>query len=478
MDSTFGQEKTTVFERLPSIDELLGSDAVIAMISELGRPRALSLTRQALESVRKDIREHSESPFDQYETLTRELLLKEVIRRLNDVMRTERKSGLRRVINATGVVIHTNLGRAPLSENAKRAMLESSGYCTIEYDLETGKRGTRCSNAEKLLAEITGAEGALIVNNCAAAALLVLSAFAKGSEVLVSRGELVEIGGDFRIPDVLTQSGATLREVGTTNRTKLADYEKALGFQTALILRVHPSNYRIVGFTDKPSVSDLSGLAREKGVLLYEDAGSGAMIDLSDLGLNDEPIISQSLAAGSDIVSFSGDKLLGGPQAGLIVGRKDLIDRLRKHPLYRAIRVDKIICAVLEATLNSYARETALEEIPVLKMLSMSAEIMTKRVRAFKEKLEKVRESKSELNIEIVSGNSAVGGGAAPDVSPETILIALSHAKLSDHELEQALRLSNPPVITRIVEGKVLMDLRTVLETDEEELIEILKVIN
>jgi L-seryl-tRNA(Ser) seleniumtransferase len=478
MDNTVLEGKASVFGLLPSIDELLSTEAVIAMIAELGRTRALFLTRQALDSIRRDMRENSESPFNRLETLTREILFEETISRLNDAMRTERTSGLRRVINATGVVIHTNLGRAPLSENAKRAIVDAAGYSTIEYNIGTGKRGTRCSNAEKLLAEITGAESALIVNNCAAAAVLVLSAFAKGCEVLVSRGELVEIGGDFRIPDVLTQSGATLKEVGTTNRTKLSDYEKALNLDTALILRVHPSNYRIVGFTDKPSVAELSGLARENGILLYEDAGSGAMIDLNNVGLDDDPIISQSLAAGADIVSFSGDKLLGGPQAGLIVGRKDLIDSLRKHPLYRALRVDKLICAALEATLGSYARETAREEIPVLKMLSMSAEAISKRAHAFKARLADTISSSEGLKVEIIPGNSAVGGGAAPDVSPETFLLALTHAKHSDYELELALRLSNPPVITRIVEGKVLIDLRTVAESDEDELIEILRAIN
>jgi L-seryl-tRNA(Ser) seleniumtransferase len=478
MNNTVVERKTAVFGLLPSIDELLSTEAVIAMIAELGRTRALFLTRQALDSIRGDMRENSEPPFNRLETLTREILFEETIGRLNDAMRTERTSGLRRVINATGVVIHTNLGRAPLSENAKRAIVDAAGYSTIEYNIGTGKRGTRCSNAEKLLAEITGAESSIIVNNCAAAAVLVLSVFAKGGDVLVSRGELVEIGGDFRIPDVLTQSGATLKEVGTTNRTKLSDYEKALNLDTALILRVHPSNYRIVGFTDKPSVAELADLAHTNGILLYEDAGSGAMIDLNNVGLDDDPVISQSLAAGADIVSFSGDKLLGGPQAGLIVGRKDLIDLLRKHPLYRALRVDKLICAALEATLASYAREMAKEEIPVLKMLSMSAEAITKRAHAFKARLADTISSSEGLKVEIIPGNSAVGGGAAPDVSPETFLLALTHAKHSDHELELALRLSNPPVITRIVEGKVLIDLRTVADSDEDELIEILRAIN
>ncbi len=471
MESSNGKN-TSFFRLLPSVDEMLKTETARAMISEIGRSRTLSLARQASESIRGEMRDGGEA--DGRQTVTREFLLEETMARLDQAWRTERGSVLRRVINATGVVIHTNLGRAPFSEDAKRAMIDASGYCTIEYDIESGKRGTRCSNAEKLLANITGAESALIVNNCAAAALLVLSVFAKGGEVLVSRGEMVEIGGDFRIPDVLTQSGAALREVGTTNRTRPSDYEKALNDRSALILRVHPSNYRIVGFTDKPSISELAELAHKNGILLYEDAGSGALIDLSGLGLMDEPVISQSLSAGADIVSFSGDKLLGGPQSGLIVGRKDLIDRLRKHPLYRALRVDKTICAALEATLTSYARETEKGDIPVLKMLSMSAEAITERTRLFKARLEGMLDLKRGITLDLISGNSAVGGGAAPDVSPETALIAVTHAKHSDHELEELLRRSNPPVIARVVEGKVLIDLRTVSQKDEEELFEIL----
>lgn len=474
MNNSNGAENTAALSLLPSIDEVLGTETAIDMISELGRKRVLSLVREATESVRGDIQESPVSRFGEHQELTREFLLNEAMQRLDRAWQIVRNSGLQRVINATGVVIHTNLGRAPLSEKAKRAMFDASGYCTIEYDVEAGKRGARCANAEKLLASLTGAESALVVNNCAAAALLVLSVFAKGGEVLVSRGELVEIGGDFRIPDVLTQSGGALREVGTTNRTKLSDYEKAISERSALILRVHPSNYRIIGFTDKPSIYDLAGLAHEKGMLLYEDAGSGAMSNMNEFGLTDEPVISDSIAAGADIVSFSGDKLLGGPQAGLIVGRKDLIERLRKHPLYRALRIDKIICAALEATLEAYALDTAKEEIPVLNMLSMSPAAIKERAGSIKAKLD----SESELIIEIISGNSAVGGGAAPDVSPETTLIALSHKRLSDHELERALRLSQPPVIARIVESKVVIDLRTVSESEEEELIGILNGIN
>jgi L-seryl-tRNA(Ser) seleniumtransferase len=475
MNDPTATQKAEVLGLIPSVDELLLTETATAMTSEFGRKRVLSLVREATKSLRSEIQQNVGTYLAENEKLDREFLFDEVLQRVKGLREIERNAGIRRVINATGVVIHTNLGRAPLSEEAKAAMFDAAGYGTIEYNLSAGTRGSRCSNAEQLLANLTGAEAALIVNNCAAAALLVLTVLANGGEVVVSRGELVEIGGDFRIPDVLRQSGADLREVGTTNRTKLSDYEKAINERSALILRVHPSNYRIVGFSEKPSVSDLARVARQRGILFYEDAGSGALIDLTELGLVDEPLISDSIAAGADIVSFSGDKLLGGPQAGLIVGRTDLIERLRKHPLYRALRVGKVICAALEATLAAYARDTAKIEVPVLRMLSMSAETISERSRTLFLKLEKVLDPAGGLKTELIPGTSAVGGGAAPDVSLETTLIALSHKEIPDHQLEQALRLSKPPVITRIVDGKVLVDLRTISEGEEEELIDALK---
>lgn len=478
MEKVSADDKSIAFRMLPSIDELLGTKTAQAMIAELGRKRVLSLARKAAESVRGDIQKGFTAEDGENQTSTRELLLERTVTRLDGAWQAERNLGIQRVINATGVVIHTNLGRAPLSENARRAMFDASGYCTLEYDVKTGKRGGRFSNAEKLLASISGAEDALIVNNCAAAALLVLSVFAKGGEVLVSRGELVEIGGDFRIPDVLVQSGAVLREVGTTNRTKLSDYKDALGEQSKLLLRVHPSNYRVIGFTDKPSIADLADLAHANGLVLYEDAGSGAVLDLKAFGINEEPVISESINSGADIVSFSGDKLLGGPQSGLIVGRYELIEQLRKHPLYRALRIDKIIGAALEATLEAYVRETANEEIPVLRMLAMSAETIEERARSFKVRLEAAFDLNDSMKVEIVRGTSAVGGGAGPDLSLYTALIALMHKTHSDAELERLLRLAKPPVIARIVAGNVMIDLRTVSESDENELIDIIKSIN
>jgi len=470
--------KPLFLRHLPSIDEVLGTDIAREMVLEIGRQRVTKLAREAVDSIRCEIREISSQDMAGSKGLTNEMLLAETTARLQNVWNTERNSALSRVINATGVIIHTNLGRAPLSEKAKKAIVEASGYCTLEYDVETGKRGRRGARAEKLLAEICGAESALIVNNCAAAALLVLTVLAGGHEVVVSRGELVEIGGDFRVPDVLMQSGAVLREVGTTNRTKLSDYKKAIGDNTALLLRVHPSNYKITGFTEKPAIPELAELAHQKGILLYEDAGSGAIFDMSEYGLGDEPVISRSIASGADIVTFSGDKLLGGPQSGLIAGRRDLIEQIHKHPLYRALRAGKLIYSALEATLESFARETALTDIPVLKMLSAATQELAGRTSAFANALWETTGGNHNLVVEIIAGNSVVGGGAAPDVRCETTLLALTHGRHSGRELEKKLRAAKPPVITRIVEDKVLIDLRTVAENEEAKLLEIVMQVN
>jgi L-seryl-tRNA(Ser) seleniumtransferase len=393
--------------------------------------------------------------------------------RLGDAWTAEQRNGIRRVINATGVVIHTNLGRAPLSETARRAVAdEAAGYCTLEYDLGTGKRGRRGRQAEELIVELTGAGDALIVNNCAAAAFFVLTAFAAGGEVIVSRGELVEIGGDFRVPDVLAQSGAMLREVGTTNRTKAADYEKAITLKSRLILRVHPSNYRIVGFTAAPSVAELAAVAHGHDLMLYEDLGSGALTDMTGIGLHGEPVVSESLSAGADVVTFSGDKLLGGPQAGIIAGKAEIIQRLRKHSLYRALRVDKLIYAALEATLNDYRRGTTAEHIPVQRMLAMSADQIGSRAEGFVKELAERAPDGSVLSVQVIDGTSAVGGGAAPQFQPATKLLALSHPEYSAADVEQRLRDSDPPVISRIVDGRVVLDLRTVNEAEESQLLD------
>ena len=456
---------------LPAINALLRSETAHRILPETGAKHLTILARVVIDALRREIQENAPNAAE----FSRESLLIEAEQRLSNAWHTEQNTSLQRVINATGVIIHTNLGRAPLSENARKAIYEEvSGYCNLEYDLETGKRGKRGVYAENLLAELTGAESALIVNNCAAAAFLVLTVLAKGGEAIVSRGELVEIGGDFRVPDVMEQSGATICEVGTTNRTKLFDYERAINENTKLLLKVHPSNYRIIGFTAMPKLLELAELAHRKGILLYEDAGSGAIFDLAEFGLNDEPVITRSIEGGADIVTFSGDKLLGGVQSGLIVGRREVIERLRKHPLYRVLRVDKLIYAALEATLESFRRDRFLQEIPVLKMLSAANAEITKRTTAFADKLREQIGADSAFQFEIVEGKSVIGGGSAPDVQPVTTLLALHHEKLSVSKLEEKLRTSKPPVITRILEDKVLIDLRTVSENEEDNLLKIL----
>lgn len=461
-----------ILRNLPSIDDLLRTDTARLVAGEAGESHTAELSRQAVQDLRAELQTRSHNT-------PKSRILSECEQRLGNSWRLEVMTGTQRVINATGVIIHTNLGRAPLSENARRAIAdEAGGYCTLEYDLGTGKRGKRGAKAEKMLAELTGAETVLIVNNCAAAAFFVLTVFASGGEVIISRGEMVEIGGDFRVPDVLSQSGATLHEVGTTNRTKLVDYEKAINDKTRIILRVHPSNYRIVGYTAMPTVADLAGLARQHGLLLYEDIGSGAIIDLSSVGLGDEPVASDSVRDGADIITFSGDKLLGGPQAGIIAGKSEHIDRLRKHPLYRALRVDRNTYAALEVTLGSYRRGAALQEIPVLRMLSLNKEQIGFRLKRFTDQLAGMLGGGSDLVFASVDGVSATGGGAAPSVSLDTQLLALSHRKRSVRSLEKRLRGSQPPVIARIVDDHLLIDLRTVLENEEAELLDAVAALN
>jgi L-seryl-tRNA(Ser) seleniumtransferase len=460
---------------LPSIDALLQTATAARIRRQSGAKHLTVLARTLTNALRREMLDEPSGD----KNYSREELLAEAEKNLEKLWRDERNSRLSRVINATGVIVHTNLGRAPLSDEAVKALTENAArYCTLEYDLTMGERGRRGARVEDLLAELTSADDALVVNNCAAAAFLVLTVLARGGEAIISRGELVEIGGDFRIPDVLEQSGARLKEVGTTNRTRVSDYERAVSENTKLILRVHPSNYRIVGFTHAPALCELAELAREKDILLYEDAGSGAMFDLSRYGLTDEPVISDSIRAGADVVTFSGDKLLGGVQSGLIVGRGETIEKIRKHPLYRALRVDKLIYAALEATLEAFQRETAFEEIPVLKMLSMSEAEIKERIKKFAGRLKKTMDETCGLKFEIIKGNSVIGGGSAPTIQPETTLLALKHRKMSAAVLEQALRLSEPPVIGRILEDKVLIDLRTVSEDEEAELLDLLAELN
>ena len=355
------------------------------------------------------------------------------------------------------MILHTNLGRAPLSQAAREAIAQASGYCTLEYDLASGARGGRAARVESLLKDLTGAEDALVVNNCAAAALLILKVLAGDGETIVSRGELVEIGGDFRVPDVMASSGTRMVEVGTTNRTHLEDYRRAINANTRLIMRVHPSNYRIVGFASSPATAELATLAHEAGLVLYEDAGSGQLSDLRSYGVVDEPIVREIVESGVDVVSFSGDKLLGSAQAGLIVGTQAIVARLRKHPLYRALRSDKLRLAALEATLVSHQKEVAHEEVPVIQMLSLTADELEQRARNLIEAV-----ARTDFTLELLSGESAIGGGAGPTSSLPTTLVAITHPTKSAQEIEHQLRSSSPPIIARISEGRVLLDLRTV----------------
>jgi L-seryl-tRNA(Ser) seleniumtransferase len=376
-------------------------------------------------------------------------------------------SSLEPVINATGVILHTNLGRAPLSA----AVVEEIGrsavtYSNLEYDLEAGARGKRDVHVAQLLERLTGADSAVVVNNCAAAVLLVLAALAKGGEVIVSRGELIEIGDGFRIPEIMNQSGAVLREVGTTNRTRIADYENAINENTRVLLRVHPSNFTITGFAEKPSIEELVALGQRVGLPVVEDLGSGCLVDLSDTGIT-EPTVRQSVDAGVSIVMFSGDKLLGGPQAGIIAGKKELVSRVRRYPLFRALRVDKLTTAALAATLGAYLRG-AVDEIPALRMIRMSVQEIKRRSESFLRELTPELPL-GEVEVEIKDGLSLAGGGSTPTQSLPTKLIRIASARYSASQLEQRLRRAPAgiSVIARLEEDRLILDLRTVFPEQE-----------
>jgi L-seryl-tRNA(Ser) seleniumtransferase len=429
------------FSSLPSVHETL--ERLSAECARFPHAVAVAEVRRAIEEARAEIRNgNGGEPAEQ--------------RAARALLALERPS-LRRVINATGVVLHTNLGRAPMRQTAFIA-----GYSNLEYDLENGRRGKRDAHFSGLIERLLGAPG-IAVNNNAAAVFLALNELAGGGEAIVSRGELIEIGEGFRIPDIMARSGAILREVGTTNRTTVADYREAIGERTRLILRVHPSNFRITGFTARPDLGELAGLARERGIPLYEDLGSGCVMDLRPFGI-DEPLVSDSLRAGADIVSFSGDKLLGGPQAGVLAGKPETVARLRRNPLYRALRPDKLICQALEHTLRSALLERW-EEIPALAMIRQSAEEIRTRAEALAALI-------PQLGAAVVEGRSLTGGGSTPEQYLPTWLIAISG---DANRIERALRRGNPPVIARIEEDRVVLDLRTVFPREEPELKEALR---
>jgi L-seryl-tRNA(Ser) seleniumtransferase len=446
-------EKNRLLRQLPSVDELLASEAGRGLERRHGRALSTRAARRAVAEARRELLEGAREGVE----VGREAL--------EAALADEARPGLRRVINATGVVLHTNLGRAPLAPQAVERLREvAEGYCSLEYDFATGERGSRHAELEPLLCELTGAEAALVVNNNAGAVLLALSALAQGREVVVSRGELVEIGGGFRIPDVMRQSGVQLVEVGTTNRTRLSDYEAALGDRTALIAKVHRSNFAMVGFVEECSAAELAKLGASRGIPLFDDLGSGCLVDTAALGLPRERTIPDAVRDGAGLVTFSGDKLLGGPQAGVLVGRAELIDRLRKHPLTRALRLDKLSAAALEATLRLY-RDGHEREIPAIAMLAQEAG-------GVKQRAERLRAALSARGVpakrvELVATTAQVGGGALPLAEPASWALALGEQA---EELAAQLRQGEPAVAGRIADGRLLLDLRTVCDGEVEEL--------
>ncbi len=449
------KEREALLRKIPAVHELI--EALRQRWPRLSEKLVTQAARKATESVREEI----------LKGIRQSISFEEVLKVAETILKQLKRPHLRRVVNATGVVVHTNLGRSILPKEALEAVAEvSAHYSNLEFDLHTGKRGSRYVHVEEILLELTGAEAALVVNNNAAAVLITLNTLAAGKEVIVSRGELVEIGGSFRIPDVMARSGAILREVGATNRTHLRDYEEAINENTALLMKVHKSNYAIVGFTKEVSGAELVALGRRYHLPVIEDLGSGCFVDFSKYGLLKEPTVQEVLATGVDVVTFSGDKLLGGPQAGIILGRREFIAAIRKNPLNRAVRIDKMTLAALEATLRLYRDEKeAIEKIPTLRMITTPSEILKKRARRLKNKLCKLLPPETE--IKVVETISRVGGGALPLASPKSYAVALRSPQFSPTRLESSLREANPPVIARIEEDALLFDLRTILPEEE-----------
>ncbi|RDV83438.1 L-seryl-tRNA(Sec) selenium transferase [Ammonifex thiophilus] len=452
-------EEKSMVRQLPSVDEILRWPETASLIASYSRGIVVNAARRVLDRLREEI----------LSGCREEVSSSEIIARL----RQEVRPRLQRVINATGVVLHTNLGRALLSQRAQEAVKTAvAHYTNLEFNLATGKRGERYSLVEELLCLLSGAEAAMVVNNNAAAVLLALNTLAAGREVIVSRGQLIEIGGSFRIPDVMRQSGAILVEVGTTNKTHRRDYREAITERTALILHVHMSNYRIIGFTSEVPVPELVALAREYNLPVMSDLGSGSLIDFSRFGLPYEPTVQETVKAGVDVVTFSGDKLLGGPQAGIIVGRREYVERMKRNPLNRALRIDKMTLAALEATLRDYLEEEeALRSIPTLKMLLCPSEELREKA----ERLAQMLGSLEGIAVQVIEGFSQVGGGAMPTAQLPTWLVAVTAAPLGESALLKALRRADPPVIARAEKGMVVLDPRTFSEEEIPLLVEAFK---
>jgi L-seryl-tRNA(Ser) seleniumtransferase len=464
------ENRKKYLQTLPAVDELLHHPQIQSLLKKHGKPLVVEAIRKVLENSRQAIL-----------TAKSELGLPslplepaEWVRAAAEELAATLRPSLCPVINATGVVLHTNLGRAPLAAAALHHIVETAkGYSNLEFNLTTGDRGSRYEHVEEILCRLSGAESALVVNNNAAAVLLSLNTLAEGKEVIVSRGQLVEIGGSFRIPDVMKKSGARLVEVGTTNRTHLRDYEQAVTEKTALLLRVHTSNFRILGFTAEVSLRDLVALGHSKDLPVMDDLGSGCLVDLTSYGLDAEPTVQEAIQAGADVVTFSGDKLLGGPQAGIIVGKKRYLNPIKRNPLNRALRIDKLTLAGLESTLRFYLEgEKALNDVPAFRMLTASVAGLERRAKRFLKELGK--EIGPVCGLSLKDESSQVGGGALPIQELPTKVLALAPEKMSAADLERRLRDSNPPVIVRIKENEVLLDLRTVAKEEEKVLIRIL----
>ena len=435
----------TSLRNLPAVEQLLQQSGLL--IHQYGRPLTLDALRFTLDDIRNRFRSNPEAELPSID---------QILSLAESHLSTWAAPTLLPVINATGVILHTNLGRAPLSRATVQAMKDAAeNYSTLEYDLSKGQRGSRLIHAEAVLQKLTGAEAALVVNNNASAVLLVLSALANRKRVVISRTQLVEIGGGFRVPDVMKQSGARLVEVGTTNKVRLSDYGEALQEPAALIMRAHRSNFRIIGFTEEPDLKEIVTFAHQAGVPVVDDLGSGALLDTANYGLAHEPTVQESLAAGADLVCFSGDKLLGGPQAGIILGKKELVARLKKHALARAVRADKTCLAGLTATLLHYLKDEAEREIPVWKMISLTLEQLKVRAEAWREALGQG---------DVIASESTVGGGSLPEECMATFVLALN-VRSPDKFLKK-LRQANPPVIARVENDTILFDPRTVLQDE------------
>ena len=444
----------TSLRDLPSVDQLIHASRATRFIDAYGRPLTLDALRTTLEETRARFKTQPEAGLPSTD---------DILAQAESHLTAWTSPTLLPVINATGVILHTNLGRAPLSTATIHAMnAVAANYSTLEYDLEKGRRGSRLIHAESVLQKLTGAEAAVVVNNNASAVLLVLSALANKKRVVISRSQLVEIGGGFRVPDVMKQSGAKLVEVGTTNKVRVSDYKDALEEPTALVMRAHRSNFKIVGFTEEPELKEIVEIAHKVNVIVVDDLGSGALLDTAKYGFAHEPTVQESLAAGVDLICFSGDKLLGGPQAGIIIGKKDLIDRIRKHPLARAVRADKTCLAGVTATLLHYLKDEAEREIPIWRMMSLTPEQVKVRAEAWREALGAG---------DVIQSESTVGGGSLPDESTATFVLALN-VKSPDKFLKK-LREANPPIVARTENDKVLFDPRTVL--DDELFLTVLK---